>query len=315
MDFSTYYGILKRNIYNDIEFLIKIKKSFPITSTNISTIRTEVITHIKSASYFTKEECNSLNENITFQLDLILDTLTTDVVELYKYVRNIENIGSTIRASAELIKTYFTLTTKDKNPNDIDILSLNLAGVKYLNYFFLLKNALFDILKKELSIYSYVLSIASDPFYTYNKETERNINKIYSVLTTYYTTFSPQLGGGNSNKQLLNDFVAAYLILNRPNSNIPTIKDLIITSIKVNKKIPKSSELLKMFILPLFCSDNKIKVTYDNMTKCIKKNVHKVLTKQKINDYIDLLHLTRKDKLLLKEFDKRVSAMNATVKF
>jgi hypothetical protein len=51
------------------------------------------------------------------------------------------------------------------------------------------------------------------------------------------------------------------------------------------------------------------------MTKCINKNAYKLLNIKKIKNYLDLLDLTTKDKLSLKEYDKRVNNICNIVKF
>jgi hypothetical protein len=154
-----------------------------------------------------------------------------------------------------------------------------------------------------------------DNNYTNITQDIRNIiSKKLDMDTNLIDTVIRQTGGNNT-KQLLYNIVAAYLILKSPKNKIPRIKDIVISSIKLNKRIPKSIDLLKIFILPIFCNERGINVTYENMNKCVTKNIHKSLDSKNVKKYIDLLDLNKKDKLTLKEYDRRVSNMHSIVKF
>ena len=136
--------------------------------------------------------------------------------------------------------------------------------------------------------------------------------KIYETINTY-SVFA-QSGGNdiNTNKELLYNAVAAYLLCQ--NEHVNTFKSLIINQIKSNLKtknkisckIPRVNELLKMIALPLYCNDNGINVTYNTMNKCVKRNMHKLLSSDQINEYVKQLEFDNRDKLILKEYDRRV---------
>jgi hypothetical protein len=107
-------------------------------------------------------------------------------------------------------------------------------------------------------------------------------------------------------------------IYNKTNK-IQTIKDMITStirsSIKIKKnklvkiKIPLINDLLKIIMLPLFCESKNIKVTYENMFKCYKKNIHKFLSSKEITKYLDLFKLTKDQKDMLRQYDRRVASM------
>ena len=143
--------------------------------------------------------------------------------------------------------------------------------------------------------------------------------RIYTTINTY-NVFA-QSGGNdiNTNKELLYNAVAAYLLCNNEHAN--TFKSLIINQIKSNLKtknkisckIPRINELLKMIALPLYCNDNGINVTYNTMNKCVKRNMHKLLSSDQIDEYVKELNFNNRDKLILKEYDRRVKQIVSIV--
>jgi chromosome segregation ATPase len=132
-----------------------------------------------------------------------------------------------------------------------------------------------------------------------------------------------QEGGSNNIKELLEEFISAYVMLRAPIYNkkdkVQTIKDMITSnirsSIKIKKnklvkiKIPLINDLLKIIMLPIFCESKGIKVTYENMFKCYKKNIHKLLSSKEINKYINLFKLSKEQKNMLRQYDRRVASM------
>ena len=138
------------------------------------------------------------------------------------------------------------------------------------------------------------------------------------IFEKYETT---QGGGSNENiKQLLYDTAAAYLV--KYESNTFTLKNLISTLISKNTKIvnnkikiniPSSQEVLKIICLPLYCCDKGINVTFNNMHKCIKKDIYKLISSNVLNQYIKELNLNDNDKLIIKEYDKRVKQIKQII--
>ena len=135
--------------------------------------------------------------------------------------------------------------------------------------------------------------------------------KIYESINTY-TVFAQSGGNDINTKELLYNAVSAYLLCKNEHAN--TFKSLILNQIKSNLKtknkisckIPRVNELLKMIALPLYCNNNGINVTYNNMNKCVKRNMHKLLSSDQINEYVKQLDFDNRDKLILKEYDRRV---------
>jgi chromosome segregation ATPase len=133
-----------------------------------------------------------------------------------------------------------------------------------------------------------------------------------------------QKGGSSNNKmKLLEDVVSAYIMLRSPvynkSNKVQTIKDMISSSIKssiklkdnkvVKVKIPLINDLLKMVFLPLFCENKGIKVTYENMFKCYKKNIHTLLSSKEITKFLELFNLSKEQKDMFRQYDRRVSSI------
>jgi len=62
-------------------------------------------------------------------------------------------------------------------------------------------------------------------------------------------------------------------------------------------------------MLPLFCESKGIKVTYENMFKCYKKNIHTLLSSKELSKYLALFKLTKEQKYMLRQYDRRVASM------
>ena len=128
-------------------------------------------------------------------------------------------------------------------------------------------------------------------------------------------------GGNNIDKELLKDAVAAFLI---KNSNQKNFKSLLVSlisdniTIKNNKikiTLPKINEILKIISLPLYCTDKGINVTYSNMQKCVKNNIHNYVDNKNKNKYLKELNLTDNLNydLLAKEFDYRINQIEKII--
>jgi hypothetical protein len=126
-------------------------------------------------------------------------------------------------------------------------------------------------------------------------------------------------GGDNQNNELLYNALSAFLIKNTKQKNLKTLIISLITNnltIKNNNvyvEIPSINDILKIISLPLYCTDKGINVTYSKMQKCVKKNYHKLLNSNSTIEYSKQLSLNSDDKILAKEFNRRVKDMNKII--
>jgi hypothetical protein len=278
----TLYSLLNVKVIENIDTMLQTEETI-IPHISDSTI----ISSWDELKYWDYNTINEINNEIKTRLDLLLNNQPDYKEYLFNYLINKEDY----KINIDNIRQRLSEISIIDDEKSKDIIKL-IIKIKMLNILFNMTIKLYNDIDTIVSSESIVLKESKDYFYS-------------------------QGGGSNNiiNKQLLYNTVAAYLILKNKKTNIPNIKDLVITSIKLHKRIPNSKELLKSFVLPLFCDDKGVKVTVDNMTKCVNKNVHKLLDDKKIKDYIEIFDLSSKDKSILKEYDKRVNNINTVVKF
>ena len=142
-------------------------------------------------------------------------------------------------------------------------------------------------------------------------------NTIFDKLYAY--NLDVLFGGNNQVDELLCNALSAFLIKNTKQKNLKSLiislitNNIVVKNNDVSIEIPKMNEVLKIISLPLYCTDKGINVTYSNMQKCVKKNYHTLLNSNNINEYLKQLDLNSDDKLLAKEFDRRVKDINKII--